>query len=61
MHSISREQHVAFGRAPVLRAGFPLPSMTTVMIWHKRTDIDPGARAFRALVADAVAGAYRAG
>jgi len=36
-------------------AAFPLPSMTTVMIWHQRTDTDPGACAFRNLVADAVA------
>src|SRR5581483_1404140 len=38
-----------------VRAAFPLPSMTTVMIWHERTDIDPGARVFRTVVADAVA------
>lgn len=37
-----------------VRAAFPLPSMTTVMIWHERTDSDPGARAFRSVVADAV-------
>jgi hypothetical protein len=29
--------------------------MTTVMMWHDRTDSDPGARAFRDIVADAVA------
>ena len=36
-------------------ATFPLPSMTTVMMWHDRTDADPGARVFRHVVADAVA------
>jgi len=36
-------------------ATFPLPSMTTVMIWHQRTDTDPGACAFRSVVAGAVA------
>jgi DNA-binding transcriptional LysR family regulator len=36
-------------------AAFPLPSMTTVMIWHQRTDADPGACAFRDVVAGAVA------
>jgi len=35
-------------------AAFPLPSMTTVMVWHERTDSDPGASVFRKLVADAV-------
>jgi DNA-binding transcriptional LysR family regulator len=34
---------------------FPLPTLTTVMIWHERTDADPGARFFRELVARAVA------
>jgi DNA-binding transcriptional LysR family regulator len=42
-------------------AAFPLPSMTTVMIWHERTDTDPGARVFRSVVADAVAVPIRAG
>ena len=36
-------------------AAFPLPSMTTVMVWHERTDADAGARAFRNVIADAVA------
>jgi DNA-binding transcriptional LysR family regulator len=42
-------------------AAFPLPSMTTVMIWHERTDSDPGARVFRNVVVDAVAGPRRVG
>jgi DNA-binding transcriptional LysR family regulator len=42
-------------------AAFPLPSMTTVMIWHERTDADPGARAFRSVVADAIDVPRRAG
>jgi DNA-binding transcriptional LysR family regulator len=36
-------------------ATFPLPSMTTVMIWRQRTDTDPGACVFRNVVAGAVA------
>jgi DNA-binding transcriptional LysR family regulator len=35
-------------------AAFPLPRLTTVMIWHERTEADPGLRLFRRLVADAV-------
>jgi DNA-binding transcriptional LysR family regulator len=35
-------------------AAFPLPSLTTVMVWHERTEADPGARLFRELVAKAV-------
>ena len=35
-------------------ATFPLPRLTTVMVWHERTDADPGAKFFRQLVADAV-------
>jgi DNA-binding transcriptional LysR family regulator len=37
-------------------AAFPLPRLTTVMVWHERTDADPGARFFRDVVADAVRG-----
>jgi hypothetical protein len=36
-------------------AAFPQPSMTMVMMWHQRTDTDPGACAFRNVAADAVA------
>jgi DNA-binding transcriptional LysR family regulator len=36
-------------------AAFPLPSITTVMMWHQRTDTDPGACVFRKVVAGAVA------
>lgn len=41
---------------PVKRvaAVFPLPRLTTVMVWHERTDTDPAARFFRQLVSDAV-------
>jgi len=37
---------------PVRRvpAAFPLPRMNTVMVWHERTDADPGAKVFRDLV-----------
>jgi DNA-binding transcriptional LysR family regulator len=35
-------------------ATFPMPRLTTVMVWHERTDADPGARFFRQLVAEAV-------
>jgi DNA-binding transcriptional LysR family regulator len=37
-------------------ATFPLPRLTTVMVWHERTDADAGARCFRQLVAEAVRG-----
>ena len=37
-----------------VRTGFPLPSITTVMVWHDRTDADLGARIFRQVVAEAV-------
>ena len=35
-------------------ATFPLPRLTTVMVWHERTDADPGAAYLRQLVAEAV-------
>jgi DNA-binding transcriptional LysR family regulator len=35
---------------------FPMPRLTTVMVWHERTDADPGATFFRQLVAEAVRG-----
>jgi DNA-binding transcriptional LysR family regulator len=38
----------------VVPATFPLPSMKTVMVWHERTDADPGARTLRAVVGEAV-------
>ncbi len=40
-------------------AAFPLPRLTTSMVWHERTDLDPGARFFRETVAGAVLGATR--
>jgi hypothetical protein len=33
-----------------------MPRLTTVMVWHERTDLDPGATLFRQIVAEAVAG-----
>jgi DNA-binding transcriptional LysR family regulator len=33
---------------------FPLPTMQISLVWHDRTDGDPGARFFRRLVADTV-------
>lgn len=33
---------------------FPLPTMGMSLVWHERTDADPGARYFRDLVAKAV-------
>jgi DNA-binding transcriptional LysR family regulator len=36
---------------------FPLPKMGISLVWHERTDADPGARYFRQLVAEAVGGA----
>ena len=38
----------------IARATFPLPSIGLSMMWHERTDADPGGRYFRRLVADAV-------
>ncbi len=38
----------------IARTTFPLPSMGLSMMWHGRTDADPGARYFRRLVAEAV-------
>jgi DNA-binding transcriptional LysR family regulator len=38
----------------IARATFPLPSLGLSMMWHERTDADPGARYFRRLVAEAV-------
>jgi DNA-binding transcriptional LysR family regulator len=35
-------------------AVFPLPRLTTVMVWHERTDADPAAKFFRQLVSEAV-------
>jgi hypothetical protein len=37
-------------------AAFPMPRLTTVMVWHERTDADPGAWFFRQLVGEAVRG-----
>lgn len=44
----------------IVPAAFPLPRLTTVMVWHERTDADPGARYFRRLVAQAVGAATAA-
>jgi len=43
---------------PVKRvpAPFPMPRLTTVMMWHERTDADAGAKFFRQIVADAARG-----
>jgi DNA-binding transcriptional LysR family regulator len=38
----------------IARTTFSLPSMLMSMMWHERTDADPGARYFRRVVADAV-------
>jgi DNA-binding transcriptional LysR family regulator len=38
-----------------VEAAFELPTLTTVMVWHERTDADPGATLFRHIVAEAVA------
>jgi len=39
-----------------VRPTFPLPRMNTVMVWHKRTDSDPGAKLFRDIVLKAARG-----
>lgn len=33
-----------------VRAMFPLPRMNTVMVWHQRTNEDPGAKLFRDII-----------
>lgn len=33
---------------------FPLPAMRISLVWHDRTDRDPGAQFFRKLIVDAV-------
>jgi len=33
---------------------FALPAMRISLVWHERTDGDPGARFFRKVVVDAV-------
>jgi len=40
----------------IVPATFPLPVMGMSLVWHDRTDVDPGARFFRKLVVDAVHG-----
>jgi DNA-binding transcriptional LysR family regulator len=35
-----------------VRAMFPLPPVNTVMVWHKRTNEDPGAKLFREIVVE---------
>jgi DNA-binding transcriptional LysR family regulator len=45
----------------IMRAAFPLPRLQTMMVWHERTDADPGARFFRGLIEDAVRRPSRAG
>jgi len=38
----------------IVPATFPLPAMRISLVWHDRTDRDPGARFFRKVVVDAV-------
>jgi DNA-binding transcriptional LysR family regulator len=35
-----------------VQAMFPLPRVNTAMVWHERTDADPGAKLFRDIVLD---------
>jgi DNA-binding transcriptional LysR family regulator len=37
-----------------VRAMFPLPRVNTVMVWHQRTDEDPGVKLFRDIVLQSV-------
>lgn len=41
-----------------LATTFPLPKMGMSLVWHERTDADPGARYFRDLVVEAVTAAH---
>jgi DNA-binding transcriptional LysR family regulator len=45
----------------IVATTFPLPKMGISLIWHERTDADPGARYFRQLVAEAVGVVDRTG
>ena len=38
----------------VVRTTFPLPKIGLSLVWHERTDADPGGRYFRDLVVEAV-------
>jgi DNA-binding transcriptional LysR family regulator len=40
----------------IVATTFPLPAMGISIMWHDRTDADPGGRYFRKLVVDAVSG-----
>ena len=48
----SRMADLCVGLLPLkrVRATFPLPRMNTVMVWHQRTNEDPGAKLFRDIV-----------
>jgi DNA-binding transcriptional LysR family regulator len=40
----------------IAKTTFPVPSLPMSLMWHERTDADPGARYFRSVVVDAVGG-----
>jgi DNA-binding transcriptional LysR family regulator len=38
----------------IVRPPFPFPSLTTVLMWHRRSDADPGAKFFRDVIVEAI-------
>jgi DNA-binding transcriptional LysR family regulator len=48
------ETLVAMLPIKIVPTTFPLPAMRISLVWHDRTDRDPGARFFRKVVVDAV-------
>jgi len=48
------EALVALLPIKIVPTTFPLPTMRISLVWHERTDGDPGARFFRKVVVDAV-------
>lgn len=54
----SRLAKVACEQLPIkiVPATFPLPAMGLSLVWHERTDADPGGRYFRKLIVEAVGG-----
>ena len=48
------ESLVAMLPIKIVPTTFPLPAMRISLVWHDRTDRDPGARFFRKVVVDAV-------
>lgn len=52
----SRAAHVLCAALPtkIAKMTFPMPAMGISLLWHERTDADPGAKFFREVVVEAV-------